>query len=70
MNDVINIKGSTNYLQTTNLDVENKIITLNKGSIGENTSAGISIQFRDNDLDNRGYIKISEDMKKLEIKMP
>jgi hypothetical protein len=70
MNDTVNIIGNTNYLKVNNIDVENKTITLNKGSIGENTSGNISINFRDNNVDDLGYVRINENMDKLLIKLP
>ena len=70
INDTVNIKGTTNYLQVTNVNIENKTMTLNKGSVGLNTSSNISINFRDNDIDDKGYIRINENMDKLLLKIP
>jgi len=70
LNDNVNILGTTNYIKTTNLEIENKILTLNKGSISDNTSSFVGINFRDNNVDDKGYIKVNENMDKLLIKLP
>ena len=31
-NDIVNILGKTNYIETTNTQIQNKLITLNEGS--------------------------------------
>lgn len=70
INDTVNILGSTNYIQTNNVQIEDKVITLNKGSIGNNTSANVSVNIRDNDIDDKGYIRVNENMNQLLIKLP
>ena len=55
-NDVINLIGKTNNIQTTNSQISNKTITLNEGETGNNQSGSCGIQIRDNSTDNQGYI--------------
>lgn len=70
VNDTVNILGSTNYIQTNNVQIEDKVITLNKGSVGNNTSANVSVNIRDNDVDDQGYIRVNENMDQLLVKLP
>lgn len=70
VNDIINIKGTTNYMQVNNVQVENKLLTLNKGSVGNNTSNSVGIQIRDDDNDDKGYIKTNDTMDKFLLKAP
>jgi hypothetical protein len=35
---------------------------LNKGSVGNLQSAGVSVNIRDDDIDDKGYIRINENM--------
>ena len=46
------------------------MITINSGSVGNNTSGDCGIQFRDNDLDSKGYIQTNNDSTKILIKPP
>ena len=69
-NDVINILGKTNYIETTNTQIKNKILTLNEGASGNNQSGLVGIQIRDNDNDNEGYIITSSDGSNITIKAP
>jgi hypothetical protein len=69
--DVINIGGTTNRVNTTNVEVENKTITLNKGalglrSFGMSRGAGIVIQ----DGFTSGHIVVSDTGDSFEIKAP
>ena len=70
INDTVNILGSTNYIKTNNVQIEDKVITLNKGSVGNNTSSNVSVNIRDNDVDDKGYIRVNENMNQLLIKLP
>ena len=45
-----------NNIETTNLEISDKLITLNKGASGNNTSGNAGIQIRDNGINNKGYI--------------
>jgi hypothetical protein len=51
--DTINISG----LQTSELIVNNKLITLNKNSVGSGTARNAGFQIRDNNDDSIAYIK-------------
>ena len=57
--DIVNIAGTLNYIQATNLQVDDKLITLNKGSSGLSTARNAGIQIRDNNNDDQAYIKTS-----------
>ena len=46
------------------------MITINSGSIGNNTSANCGIQFRDDEIDSKGYIQTNSDSTKILIKPP
>ena len=70
VNDTVNILGSTNYIQTQNVQIQDKVITLNKGSVGNNTSSNVSVNIRDNDVDDKGYIRVNDNMNQLLIKLP
>ena len=69
-NDTVNINGSLNNIQTTNLEITDKIITLNKGASGTNTSGNSGIYIRDNNNDTQGYIRTSSDSTAFEFKPP
>jgi hypothetical protein len=69
-NDIVNILGSTNYIQTTNTKVQNKVMVLNDGSVGNNQSAGVGIHFKDNDLENKGYMIVGANGVSLDLKPP
>lgn len=56
VNDTVNILGSLNNIETTNTKITDKLITLNKGSVGNNQASLVGFQLRDNDDDNKGYI--------------
>ena len=42
-NDTVNILGTLNSIQTTNTQISNKVLTLNEGSTGNNTSNSVGI---------------------------
>ena len=69
-NDTVNINGSLNNIETTNLEITDKLITLNKGAVGNNTSGNAGIQIRDNGVDNKGYIKTNSTSTAFEFKAP
>ena len=57
--DTVNINGSLNYIQTTNLQIYNKIIQINEGSTLPMTARDAGIKIKDNNDDNKGYILTS-----------
>ena len=57
--DIINIAGSANNILTTDLQVADKLITLNRGAIGAGTARGSGFQIRDNNDDNKAYFMIN-----------
>lgn len=56
INDIINISGELNVVKTTNTEIQDKLITINGGSIGNGTARNSGIQIRDNNINNQGYI--------------
>ena len=68
--DTVNILGATNYIETTDTKIQNKTIVLNAGSVGNNQSGQTGFLIRDDDVDNKGYIKTNSDSTKLLIKPP
>jgi hypothetical protein len=70
VNDIVNIKGNLNNINTTNMEVENKLISLNKGAVGNIQSGSVGIQIRDNDLDSKGYIVTNAAADEYHFKMP
>ena len=69
-NDVVNILGSTNFIQTTNTKVQNKVMVLNDGAVGNNQAAGSGIHFKDNDVSNKGYMIVGANGTSLDFKAP
>jgi hypothetical protein len=69
-NDIVNIIGNLNSIQTTNLQILNKLITLNEGATGINQSSNVGINIRDNDIDNKGYIRTNTLSNGFELKAP
>ena len=69
-NDIINIQGAVNNITTTNLEINDKLITLNKNAVGSNVAGSSGFQIRDNNVDNTGYIMTSTDGTQLLIKPP
>ena len=69
-NDIVNIAGQTNYIQTTNTLIKNKTITLNEGGIGTITSANSGILINDDNIDNKGYIITNQDSTAFLFKAP
>lgn len=57
--DTVNIIGSLNYIQSTNLQIFNKIIQINEGATVNGTARYAGINIKDNNLDNAGYILTS-----------
>lgn len=70
VNDVVNVLGKTNYIETTNIQIKNKVLVLNEGEAGNLQSAGVGLYFRDNDLDNKGYIVVGPNGDEFDIKAP
>ena len=68
--DTVNINGSLNYIQTTNLQVYNKIIQINEGSILPMTARDAGIKIKDNNDDNKGYILTSSTGNYFVLKAP
>jgi cytoskeletal protein CcmA (bactofilin family) len=64
-NDEVRIKGNVIYegppnsTSTTNLSVEDRIIQLNDGATGAHQGRGSGLLFRDNDLNNSGFILLN-----------
>jgi hypothetical protein len=69
-NDIVNIKGTTNFIKTNNLQIENKIITLNKGAVGNIQSGSVGFQIRDNDSDSKGYFITNAASNEFHFKTP
>jgi cytoskeletal protein CcmA (bactofilin family) len=70
LNDVINIIGNLNYIQSTNLEVDDKNIILNRGAQGSSTSFLGGIYLRDNDINDASYIRVANDGNSWELKLP
>lgn len=68
--DTINLAGDTNIIKTTNLEVHDNIITLNKGSSGSSTARLSGIQIRDNNNDASGFIRTAALGNQFELKAP
>jgi len=68
--DIVNIGGSLNYIQTTDLEVKDNLITINKGSAGSGTARGAGLNIRDNSVDNQGYITVSNSGNFFNLKAP
>ena len=47
-----------------------KLITLNSGAVGNNSSGGCGVQIRDNDIDSKGYFKTNANSDAYLIKAP
>ncbi len=59
LGDIVNIAGSVNNIITTNLQVTDKLITLNEGSEGTGTARGSGFQIRDDNDDNMSYFIVN-----------
>jgi hypothetical protein len=57
--DTVNIAGDLNYIQTTNLQVDDNEIIINKKAVGSGTARGAGILIRDNDNDSQGYMRVN-----------
>ena len=57
--DTVIINGSLNYIQSTNLQIYNKIIQINEGSILSNSARSAGIKIKDNNIEDLGYILTS-----------
>ena len=57
--DIVNIAGSVNNIISTDLQVTDKLIALNKGSLGSGTARGAGFQIRDANDDNKAYFMIN-----------
>jgi len=67
-NDTVNLKGTVNNINATNLSIQDKLIQINANASGAATCRGAGFNFRDDDTDGKGYIKTSSDGKFFEIK--
>ena len=65
----LSIGSSSNVINLgTNTQISNKTITLNEGEIGNNQSGSCGILFKDNDIENQGYIMNNVDSTQILIK--
>jgi hypothetical protein len=64
----VNIAGTTNTIDTTNLYVKDAIITLNKGGV-TNSAGGSGIEIEENSIIT-GYIKVSATRDNYNVKIP
>ena len=60
--------GTTNTIQTTNLQVKDSLITLNRGG-ADSSAGGAGIEFEEKDSPT-GWIKLSLDRSSYDVKMP
>jgi cytoskeletal protein CcmA (bactofilin family) len=67
-NSVVNIKGTVNSVQTTNTEIKDALITLNKGGAAASASCS-GLEFEE-DGASTGYVKISLDRKAYDFKAP
>jgi hypothetical protein len=65
---IVNIQGTTAYQDVTNLQVTDKLITVNKGGAAA-SGVGSGIEIEENAIIT-GYVKTSADRNSLEIKNP
>ena len=70
VNDVVNILGRTNYIETTNTQVKNKVMVLNEGEVGNLQSNGVGLLFKDNDVENKGYLLVNGNCDEFHFKAP
>jgi ethanolamine utilization microcompartment shell protein EutS/uncharacterized SAM-dependent methyltransferase len=68
--DTVNIAGSLNYIQSQNLQVDDKQIIINKNAVGSGTARNAGIFIRDNNSDTQGYINVSNLGSGFELKAP
>lgn len=68
--DTVNISGSLNHINTTNTEITDKTIVLNKGSTTSGSARGAGFEFRDNNVDGQGYIKVNNLGNGFEFKGP
>lgn len=68
VNGDLTVNGSLTYLNSTNTDITDKLITLNKGGAAA-SAGGSGIEFEENAIIT-GYIKIAADRDGFELKAP
>ena len=66
-NSIVNIIGTSTYIATTNIELKNKIITLNSQPLDIGNLAGIQIYGTNNNI---GYIRTNTTASRFEIKSP
>jgi hypothetical protein len=64
INGTLNVEmanfNTANNVSVNNLDVDNKIITLNKNSVGSGTAKNAGILIRDNNIDDQGFFRVNQ----------
>lgn len=65
--DTTSLQGTLNVINTTNFEVKDAIITLNKGN-AVNSSGLASLQFADGTTDNANYIRVNTNRTGFELK--
>jgi hypothetical protein len=68
--DIISLNGNVTSTSVNNLTVKNKTITLNSGSITNNSSAGSGITINDNNNVNAGYFLVDLSLNGYVFKAP
>ena len=68
--DIVNIAGSVNNIISTDLQVTDKLIALNKGSLGSGTARGAGFQIRDANDDNKAYLVVNDSGTGYKMKPP
>jgi len=68
--DIVNIVGTLNYIQSTNLQVSNKNIYLNEGTTISSSARGSGILIKDGLNEIAGYMIVSNTGNYYEIKAP
>ena len=70
VNDIVNIMGITNNIESNNTVITDKNIVLNNGAIGNSTSGLSGLNIYDNGIPNQGYITTSSDSTQFLLKPP
>lgn len=68
--DIVNIVADLKYIDVQNLQIDNKTITLNKGSVGSSTARDVGILIHDNNIDEQGFFRTTSLGNAFEFKAP
>ena len=70
IDDQVNILGNVKIVDVNYIEIDNKVIQINANMPGSNVAGGSGFQIRDDEIDDKGYLFVSNEGNNWKLKAP